>query len=68
MMTNIENGGLQFSQESAMNIGGYFSFGILVFPLIMAPMIDKYLGYFKAAIYGGIAPGSTDLMMGKKVL
>ncbi|WP_397599874.1 hypothetical protein [Silvanigrella sp.] len=55
MMTNIENGGLQFSQESAMNIGGYFSFGILVFPLIMAPMIDKYLGYFKAAIYGGIA-------------
>ncbi|KAB8039558.1 hypothetical protein GCL60_04690 [Silvanigrella paludirubra] len=55
MMTNIENGGLEFSQESAMNIGGYFSFGILVFPLIMAPMIDKYLGYFKAAIYGGIA-------------
>ena len=55
MMTNIENGGLEFSQESAMNIGGYFSFGILVFPLIMAPMIDKYLGYFKAAIYGGVA-------------
>jgi proton-dependent oligopeptide transporter, POT family len=53
MMTNLENGGLGFSQENAMKMGGYFSFGILFFPLIIAPFIDRNIGYMKATFYGG---------------
>ena len=54
MMTNLENGGLGFSQENAMKMGGYFSFGILFFPLLIAPFIDRNIGYLKATRYGGV--------------
>jgi proton-dependent oligopeptide transporter, POT family len=53
LMTNQENGGLGFSQENAMKIGGYFSFGILFFPLFIAPFIDRAIGFRKAILYGG---------------
>lgn len=53
LMTNAENGGLDFSQENAMKIRGYFSFGILLFPVFVAPFIDRYIGYTKATLYGG---------------
>ncbi len=53
LMTNQDNGGLGYSQENAMKIGGYFSFGILFFPLLIAPFIDRTFGYMKATLYGG---------------
>ncbi len=53
LMTNQDNGGLGYSQENTMKLGGYFSFGILLFPLLIAPFIDRTIGYIKATIYGG---------------
>lgn len=54
LMTNTENGGLGFSQENAMKIGGYFSLGILLLPVIFAPFVDRKIGYIKATHYGGV--------------
>nr|BFD32827.1 hypothetical protein GTC16762_24450 [Pigmentibacter ruber] len=54
MMSSIQNGGLGLTQNFSNIASSYFSFGILLFPLILAPVIDRYFGYFKSALYGGV--------------
>ncbi|APJ03218.1 MFS transporter [Silvanigrella aquatica] len=51
----VENGGLGFTHEVTIKIGTYFSFGILFLPLLVAPFIDKKIGYFNGAFWGGIS-------------
>ena len=54
MMTSFENGGLGLSQNFSAQFSGYFSLGILAFPLALAPFIDRYFGCLKSAFCGGI--------------
>ncbi|WGL59231.1 hypothetical protein QEJ31_11930 [Pigmentibacter sp. JX0631] len=54
MMSNSENGGLGLTQNFSTLTSSYFSFGILLFPLILAPVIDRYFGHLKSALYGGV--------------
>ncbi len=54
MLTSLENGGLGLAQNFSAQLSGYFSLGILAFPLALAPFIDKYFGCIKSALVGGI--------------
>lgn len=52
-VVNPEHGGLGFSEETSIKINTYFSLGILFFPLLISPFIDRSIGYIKATLYGG---------------
>lgn len=54
MVTSIESGGLGLSHQFSTQYSSYFSMGILILPLVLAPIIDKFFGYLKAAFYGGV--------------
>ncbi|RDB36511.1 MAG: hypothetical protein DCC88_04345 [Spirobacillus cienkowskii] len=54
MITTHELGGIAFPQDKALKIASIFSIGILCGPIVLAPVIDKFLGLYKASLYGGI--------------